>query len=479
MSEKITIEPVTRIAGHGKISIYLDDRQQVEDAKFHVTEYRGFEKFCEGRPLAKMAGVIGHVCGICPVSHIISTAKAIEKIQGITIPDPAKKLRRLLNLAQIIQSHSLSFFYLCSPDLLLGWDTPPENRNLFNVIKSDHRDLAVGGIKLRQLGQEITELVAGRKVNPPGIIPGGIKSPLSRENRDKIGDRIPESLNYAQKTLDTFKSLLDSHSKEVNIFGNFPSLFMGLLGEDDTWEHYEGKIRVIDTQGNIIVDSFSEDNYQDFIGETVEPGTYLKFPYYKPQGYPEGNYRVGPLARLNLCEKIGTPRADRELLEYRDRAGTRYVTSSFYFHYARLIEIIACLEKIQKLLEDPEIISENTRIKVAKGKIDRLNAVGVSEAPRGILFHDYQTDAESKVKKLNLLIATGQNVLSMNKTIAQIAREYIDGPDIPETILNRIEAGIRIFDPCLGCSTHAMGQMPLHVRLCDRNGKIVKEIWRD
>jgi len=479
MSEKITIEPVTRIAGHGKISIFLDDADKVADAKFYVTEYRGFEKFCEGRPLAKMSGFIGHVCGICPVSHIISTSKAIEKIQGVTVPEPAKKLRRLLNLAQIIQSHSLSFFYLCTPDLLLGWDTPPENRNLFNVIKSDNRDLAVGGIRLRQFGQEVTEIIAGKKVNPPGMVAGGIRSPLKTEDRDKMLDRIPECLNYAENTLNTFKSLLDRYASEVNTFGNFPSLFMGLLGENDTWEHYEGKIRVIDSEGNIIVDNFSPDDYQDFIGEAVEEGTYLKFPYYKPLGYPEGNYRVGPLARLNICEKIGTEIADRELSEYRDRAGTRYVTASFYSHYARLIELIASLEKIRKLLEDPEIISENTLTKPEKGKIDRPSAVGVSEAPRGILFHDYQVDEACKVTKLNLLIATGQNILSMNKTITQIAREYIDGPDVPETILNRIEAGIRIFDPCLGCSTHAMGQMPLHLRLFRSDGEIVKEIWRD
>ncbi|MGK7917661.1 MAG: Ni/Fe hydrogenase subunit alpha [Prochloraceae cyanobacterium] len=474
MSNPILIEPVSRIGGHAKISIYLDDAGVVEDARFHVTEYRGFEKFCEGRPMWEMAGITARICGICPVSHSIASSKTVEKIKAVTIPSAAKKLRRLINAAQIVQSHALSFFHLSSPDFLLGWDYDPEKRNIFGLMAADP-DVARGGIRLRQFGQKIIELLAGRKIHSEGIVPGGMAFPLTEEGRSWILDRLPESLATVQNTLTIFKRVLDRYPTEVNTFGNFPSLFMGLVGEDDSWEHYEGKIRVTDSEGNIVADNLNEDNYQDFIGEVVEKGTYLKFPYYKPWGYPEGDYRVGPLARLNICSKMNVPQADRELLEYRDRAG-RVATSSFYFHYARLLEILASLEKIQQLLDDPEILSKRIR---ATAGINQLEGVGVSEAPRGILFHHYQVDENGLMKIVNLIVATGQNNISMNKTVAQIAKHYIHSQEIPEEILNRIEAGIRSFDPCLGCTTHAVGQMPLNIELVAANGEVVDRVWRD
>ncbi|OLP18182.1 Ni/Fe hydrogenase subunit alpha [Leptolyngbya sp. 'hensonii'] len=479
MMRTVVIDPVTRIEGHAKISIFLDDGGEVSDARFHVVEYRGFEKFCEGRPFTEMAGITARICGICPVSHLLASAKTGDKILAVKIPPAADKLRRLMNLAQITQSHALSFFHLSSPDFLLGWDSDPAKRNVFGLIESDP-DLARAGIRLRQFGQTVIELLGARKIHAAWTVPGGVRSPLTEEGRQWICDRLPESFDTLYLALGLFKQLIDGPLKEeVNIFGAFPSLFMGLVGPEGEWEHYGGHLRFTDSQGNIVADHLSEDDYEDFLGEAVEPWSYLKFPYYKPWGYPAGIYRVGPLARLNVCSHIGTEAADRELKELRDRSGG-VPTSSFLYHYARLVEILAALEQIQILMDDPDIVSSRVR---AHGGVNQLEAVGVSEAPRGTLFHHYQVNEDGLIQKVNLIIATGQNNLAMNQTVAQIARSYIQGQDggasIPEGLLNRVEAGIRCFDPCLSCSTHAVGQMPLHIQLVAPDGHVVDEVYRN
>lgn len=479
MSKTVVIDPVTRIEGHAKISIFLDDAGDVSDARFHVVEYRGFEKFCEGRPFTEMAGITARICGICPVSHLLASAKTGDKILAVTIPPAAEKLRRLMNLAQITQSHALSFFHLSSPDFLLGWDSDPAKRNVFGLIEANP-DLARAGIRLRQFGQTVIELLGARKIHAAWTVPGGVRSPLSEEGRRWICDRLPESLETVHLALGLFKGMLDGPlQQEVNVFGAFPSLFMGLVGPAGEWEHYGGHLRFTDSQGAIVADQLSEDDYAEFLGEAVEPWSYLKFPYYKPLGYPAGMYRVGPLARLNVCNHIGTDAADRELQELRDRAGG-VPTSSFLYHYARLIEILAALEKIQQLMDDPDIRASRVR---AYGGVNQLEAVGVSEAPRGTLFHHYNVDENGLIRSVNLIIATGQNNLAMNQTVTQIAKAYIRGdrsnPTIPEGFLNRVEAGIRCFDPCLSCSTHAVGHMPLHIQLVASDGTIVNEIYRD
>lgn len=474
MSKTVVIDPVTRIEGHAKISIFLDDAGDVEDARFHVVEYRGFEKFCEGRPMSEMAGITARICGICPVSHLIAAAKTGDKILAVKVPAAGQKLRRMMNLAQIIQSHALSFFHLSSPDFLLGWDSNPATRNVFGLIAADP-DLARSGIRLRQFGQKVIELLGAKKIHPSWAVPGGVRSPLSEEGRQWIRDRLPESLTTINAALDLFKRLLDSLATEVKVFGNFPSLFMGLVAKDGLWEHYDGHIRITDSQGNIVADNLSEDDYRDFIGESVEKWSYLKFPYYKPLGYPDGIYRVGPLARINICSRMGTTNADRELQELRDRAGG-VATSSFFYHYARLVEILAALERIEQLVEDPDVVSPRTR---AVAGINQLEGIGVSEAPRGTLFHHYIVDENGLIQKVNLIVATGNNNLAMNKTVAQIAKHYIHGSEIPEGMLNRVEAGIRAYDPCLSCSTHAVGQMPFHIQLVGADGKVVNEVWRD
>ncbi|NEN89815.1 MAG: Ni/Fe hydrogenase subunit alpha [Okeania sp. SIO3H1] len=475
MSKTIVIDPVTRIEGHAKISVILDDAGEVSDCRFHVVEYRGFEKFCEGRPFTEMAGITARICGICPVSHLLASAKTGDKILAVQVPPAGEKLRRMMNLGQLTQSHALSFFHLSSPDFLLGWDSDPAKRNVFGLME-ENPDLARAGIRLRQFGQTVIELLGAKKIHAAWAVPGGVRSPLSEEGREWIKNRLPESFETTNTAISLFKGLLDEQLKtEAEVFGKFPSLFMGLVGANGDWEHYGGKLRFTDSEGNIVADNLSEENYQEFLGEAVESWSYLKFPYYKPMGYPDGIYRVGPLARLNVCSQIGTEKADRELKEMQERVGG-VPTSSFFYHYARLIEIIACLERIEQLIDDPDIVSPRTR---ATAGINCLEGVGVSEAPRGTLFHHYKVDENGIIQKVNMIIATGQNNLAMNQTVTQIAKHYIHNNQIPEGMLNRVEAGIRAFDPCLSCSTHAAGQMPLHIQLIAANGNILDEVYRN
>jgi len=306
-------------------------------------------------------------------------------------------------------------------------------------------------------------------------VPGGVRSALTEEGRERIRTWLPEAFATTNIALDLWKKTLDAHKREVQIFGNFSSLFMGLVTEDGTWEHHGGKIRFTDSSGSVIADQLDPQKYYEFIGEAVQSGSYLKSPYYTPLGFPEGMYRVGPLARLNICEQMGTPKADAELKVFK-KLGRGAVTSSFLYHYARLIEILASLEYIERDLEDPDLLSDYLR---ADAGINSLRGVGASEAPRGTLFHDYTVDRNGLLKRVNLIVATGQNNLAMNQTVAQIARHYIrGGKEIPEPLLNRVEHGIRCYDPCLSCSTHAVGQMPLHVQLIGPDGAVLNEVKR-
>ena len=473
MSKRIIIDPVTRIEGHAKISIYMDDAGNVANAEFHVVEFRGFEKFCEGRPYTEMPGITQRICGICPVSHTLASAKAGDALMAVSIPPAADKLRRLMNLGQIIQSHALSFFHLSAPDFLLGWDSPPAQRNVFGLIAAN-KELARAGIRLRQFGQEIIEILGDKKIHPMWAVPGGVRSALSAEGRAKIRAWLPEAYATTKIAFDLWQKTMETHQREIQIYGNFPSLFMGLVAADGTWEHHGGKLRFTDSSGSIIADQIDALNYADYIGESVQSSSYLKSPYYKPLGFPAGIYRVGPLARLNVCQQMGVPQADAELKKFK-KLGRGAVTSSFLYHYARLIEILAGIEYVERYMDDPELSSDDLR---ADAGINCLRGVGVSEAPRGTLFHDYTVDRNGLLQKVNLIVATGQNNLAMNQTVAQIARHYVRGNEIPEPLLNRVEHGIRCYDPCLSCSTHAVGQMPLHVQLIAPDGSVLNEVAR-
>jgi NAD-reducing hydrogenase large subunit len=474
MSKRIVIDPVTRIEGHAKISIFVDEAGHVTDAEFHVVEFRGFEKFCEGRPYGEMPGITPRICGICPVSHLLASAKAGDAIMAVNIPPTADKLRRVMNLGQIIQSHALSFFHLSAPDFLLGWETPQPARNVFGLIASN-KELALAGIRLRQFGQEVIEILGNRKVHPTWAVPGGVRSGLTPEGRERIRLWLPEAYATTEAALALWKKTMETHQREIQIFGNFPSLFMGLVAPDGSWEHHGGKLRFTDSSGRIIADQIDVANYREYIGESVQTSSYLKSPYYVPMGFPAGIYRVGPLARLNVCERMGVPKADAELKLFK-KLGRGAVTSSFLYHYARLIEILAGIEFVERYMDDPEILSDYLR---ADAGINSLVGVGASEAPRGTLFHDYTVDRNGLLQKVNLIVATGQNNLAMNQTVAQIARHYIkNGSEIPEPLLNRVEHGIRCYDPCLSCSTHAVGQMPMLVRLIGADGQILKQVTR-
>jgi len=475
MSRTILIDPVTRIEGHAKITIHLDDNGGVEDAFFHVTQFRGFEKLCEGRPFYEMPSLMARICGICPVSHLMASAKACDALLAVQIPEPAANLRRIMNLAQVVQSHALSFFHLASPDLLLGMDSDPTQRHIFGVAQS-HPTLARDGIRLRQFGQQIIEWLGGKRIHPAWVVPGGVSEPLSAERRDQILATIPEARQIAIRTLDWFKTVMDDYREEIRTFANFPSLFMGLVNsEDNSLALYDGHIRIVDATGHIVADRLDPTDYPAYVEEAVEPWTYLKFPYYKPMGYPGGFYRVGPLARLNIIEKCGTPLADQEWAEFRSLERGA-VLSSFHYHYARLIEILYGVERMEELLNTPDILSTHVR---AYAQPNRSEGVGVSEAPRGTLMHHYRIDENGLIQTANLIIATGHNNLAMNRGVKQVARHFIHGEKIEEGMLNRVEAVIRTFDPCLSCSTHAMGKMPMQVDLMGPDGRVLDTVRRD
>lgn len=467
----IVIDPVTRIEGHAKITLQLDEQGHVEDAHFHVTQFRGFEKFCEGRPFSEMPALMARICGICPVSHLMASAKACDALLAVRIPPPADKLRRIFGLAQVVQSHALSLFYLSSPDLLLGMEADPATSNLFGVVQKNPA-LGLDGIRLRQFGQQIIERLGGKRIHPAWVVPGGVSEPLSLANRDAILGALPDALGIAERTIDWFKGLIEKFREEVASFGNFPTLFMGIVKADGGLTFYDGKIRISDASGNVVAEGLEPAKYPDYIGEKVEPWSYLKSTYYKPQGFPEGIYRVGPLARMNVADRCGTPRADQELAEFHELQRTA-VLSSFRYHHARLIEILYCIERMEQLLNDPEILSKHVR---AVARPNEMEGVGACEAPRGTLFHHYKIDEQGLIRWANLVIATGHNSVAMNRSILQVAKRFVRGDRLNPGVLNRVEAVIRCYDPCLSCSTHASGRMALTIELQNAAGTVLDAV---
>ncbi len=470
MSREIVIDPVTRIEGHSKITIQLDDAGDVTDALFHVTQLRGFEKFAEGRPFHEMPSLMARICGICPVSHLMASAKACDHLLSVSIPTTAANLRRVMNLAQIAQSHALSFFYLSSPDLLLGMDADPTIRNIVGVAQK-HPNLAKDGIRLRQIGQTIIEILGGKRIHPGWCVAGGVNKQLSITDRDRILAMMPDAIARAEATLEWFTPELERFREEISVFAHFPGLYLALVGDEGELETYDGWLRVVDDRNVAVVERLDPHKFKTIIGEVDTPHSYLKSPYYKPLGFPDGMYRVGPLARLHIATRCGTPRADKwhaifKQLDHR---------ASFNYHYARLIELLYAYEKIQQLLEDPDILSKHIRAYAAPNS---LEGIGVSEAPRGTLMHHYKIDDNGLITYVDLVIATGHNNLAMNAGVKQVAQHYIKGGHASEGILNRVEAVIRAYDPCLSCSTHAVGHMPMQVQLVAPDGVVVQELRR-
>lgn len=478
MSQTITIAPVTRIEGHAKITIQLDDCGQVSDARFHVTEFRGFEKFCLGRSYREMPSITERICGICPVSHALASAKAGDAIKGVRIPPAAEKLRRLMHCAQMVQSHALSFYLLSGPDLLLGMESDPVKRNLVGLFEA-MPETAREGIRLRQFGQDVIRLMGDRSVHPAWAVSGGVREALTPDKVAWIVGKLPEATATTLRALELGYDVLARLSGEAAVYGSFPSLFLGLVSNKGGLEHYDGPLRMIDAEGRRLEEGRQSDEYRNFITEGEQSWSYLKFPFYTPMGMEQsaGMYRVGPLARLNVADFAATPRADRELRRFRQFGeGGGPVLGSFYYHQARLIEIMFCLESMAALLEDPDLCSKHIR---SHARTNNQIGIGAVEAPRGVLFHEYHVDETGLLTYVNLIIATGQNNLAMNRTVLQIAKQYLQSSRLEEGLLNRIEHGIRCYDPCLSCSTHAVNQMPLVIDLLAPNGTVIERLWRD
>ena len=471
---KITINPISRVEGHGKVTIHLDEQGEVNDARFHVLQFRGFEAFCRGRPFEEMPIITQRICGICPISHQLASAKACDAILGEEIPETARLLRELIHMGQFIQSHALHFFYLASPDLLLGWDADPAKRNVVGVI-AEFPEAAVKGVRLRKFGQEIIKALGGKKIHPAYSVPGGVTSPLREAERDRLQSGFPEAFTACRVGLDLAKNWINQHVDQVRKFGNFDSNYLGLVDSEGRVNLYDGRLRLAASDCEIRTE-FDPSNYLDHIGEHVEPWSYMKFPFYKPDGYPDGAYRVGPLGRLNVASGLSTPQAAEEWSAFKKLAVNGLTGSSLLYHYTRLIEILYALERAEELLAHPRICDTDVKLSASPKNEE---CVGVIEAPRGTLFHHYFVDRQGAMQKANLIVATGNNNTAMNRAVGLVAKEYIHNGQVSEGLLNRVEGAIRCYDPCLSCATHALGQMPLKIGVYDAGGEILHEMRRD
>lgn len=474
VAQKITIEPVTRIEGHAKVTIRMNDAGGVDHAYLHVNEFRGFEKFCEGRMVFEMPSITPRICGICPVSHHLAAAKAGDELFSCPPPRPASLLRELMHMGQVIQSHGMHFFELGGPDLLLGFDADPAVRNVLGVIQANP-ELALKAVNLRKFGQEIIHTLGGRRIHPNFAVPGGVNKALKPAERDGILAGVDEAIATIQIGLQVMKGWAEANREDINIFGVFPTGYFGMVTPDDGLELYQGNIRLIGAQGDQL-EKFDGRKYLDFIAEHVENWSYLKFPYYKKLGYPGGVYRVGPLGRLNIAEKLDTPLANAEHRLFKAINNGKPVENTLYYHYARLIETLFAAERVKVLLDDPDILSKdilNTHME------NRGEGVGLIEAPRGTLIHHYWANENGQLQKVNLIVSTGHNNWAMSEAVDSVAKTYIKGPNVTEGMLNRVEAAIRAYDPCLSCSTHAIGQMPMVVEMLDSQGNHLQTICRD
>ncbi len=472
-SQKVTIEPVTRIEGHAKVTIHLNDAGKVERAYMHVNEFRGFEKFCEGRMYFEMPTITPRICGICPVSHHLASAKAGDALMGCPPPRPASLLRELMHMGQIVQSHGMHFFELAGPDLLLGFDADPATRNVVGLIGANPA-LATKAVMLRKYGQEIIHTLGGRRVHPVFAVPGGVNKALQPAERDTILAGVDDAIATIQVGLELMGRWAEANMEDINKFAVFPTGYFGLVTPENGLELYDGQVRLIGRDGKQL-EKFDGKNYLDIIAEHVENWSYLKFPYYKKLGYPGGVYRVGPLGRLNTAEKIDTPLASAEFKKFKAINDGKPVENTLYYHYARLIEALFAAERVRELCEDPDILS--TDILNTKQEFQG-QGVGVIEAPRGTLIHHYWANPNGQLTRVNLIVSTGHNNWAMSNSVDSVAKTYIDG-EIREGLLNRVEAAIRAYDPCLSCSTHAVGQMPITIEMIDPQGNTVQTLSRD
>ena len=468
--KRVVIEPVTRVEGHGKVTILLDEQNKVKQARLHIVEFRGFERFIQGRPYWEAPVLVQRLCGICPVSHHLAAAKAMDLIVGVDKLTPtAEKMRRLMHYGQMFQSHALHFFHLASPDLLFGFDADVAIRNVIGVAEK-HKDLAVQGVMMRKFGQEIIKATAGKKIHGTGAIPGGINKNLSIEERDSFLKDIDQMREWSRGALKIAKDYTVENFEQVAPFGSFDSNHVSLVREDGAMDLYNGNLRAIDAQGEKIFDQVSPLKYIDYIAEDVRDWSYMKFPFITSLGPENGWYRVGPLARVNACDFIDTPEAEEARKEFMAVTDGKPNNLTMAYHWARMIETLHSIEKIHELLEDPDLQGEDL---VVRGE-RRPEGIGLLEAPRGTLFHHYKVDENDQVTMANLIVSTTSNNEPMNRAVTKVAMDHISGqPEITEGLLNHIEVAIRAYDPCLSCATHALGRMPLVVRMVDAEGNEV------
>ena len=478
MGQKITIEPVTRVEGHGKVTIHLDNDGNIEQTRLHIVEFRGFERFVQGRPFWEMPVLVQRLCGICPVSHHLAAAKAMDVIVGAGNGDgltpTAEKMRRLMHYGQMFQSHTLHFFHLASPDLLFGIESDPAKRNIISVAL-ENRDLAVQGVMMRKYGQEVIKATAGKKIHGTGAIPGGINKHLSEEDRDYLLKgtapiNIDQMIDWSLAALSFFH---DYHKKNKNIidtFVEFPSSYLSLVRKDGALDLYHGVLRAVDTDGKKILHDVDYQEYYKYIDEEVRSWSYMKFPYLKELGKKSGWYSVGPLARMNTIDFIDTPLAQKEFETFKSYNNGKPSNHPMHAHWARLIEILHSAEKMKELLNDPDLMEGEL---VTKGPRN-YEGVGLIEAPRGTLFHHYKVNDDDQVVMANLIVSTTNNNQPMNEAVHQVATKVMQGkPKITEGMMNAVEVAIRAYDPCLSCATHALGQMPLEISIVDAENNLV------
>ncbi len=472
---RYVIEPVSRVEGHGKVTLLADDDNNIHEVRLHIVEFRGFERFIQGRPYWDVPVVVQRLCGICPVSHHLAAGKAIDKIAGAWKLTPtAKKLRELVHFGQILQSHALHFFHLASPDLLFGFESDVERRNIIGVIEA-HPDTAVQGVKLRKYGQEVIKAICGKRIHGTGAVPGGMNKALSREERDALRADIDQIIDWSRASVDLARDCFLGNQPFNDEFGTMPTNYLSLVQPDGALELYDGKLRAKAPDGSMIFDQVSDQVYRDHIREEVRNWSYMKFPYIADLGKDSGWYRVGPLARVNNCDYINTPLAEAERQAFMSFGEGGLVHAALGYHWARMIELLHCAEKIRELLDDPEIMDTDLLVKGERSNI----GIGVIEATRGTLFHHYEVDDDDLIRKANLIVSTTNNNQAMNESIRKVARDHLSGQEITEPLLNNIEVAIRAYDPCLSCATHAVGKMPLSIELRHRDGALIHRLQRD
>ncbi|MEA3410912.1 MAG: Ni/Fe hydrogenase subunit alpha [Pseudomonadota bacterium] len=473
--KRVVIEPVSRVEGHGKVSILLDSDDHVRQVRLHIVEFRGFEKFIQGRPYWEIPVMVQRLCGICPVSHHLAAAKALDQVVGVDHLMPtADKVRRLMHYGQILQSHALHFFHLSSPDLLFGFDSDVARRNIVGVAK-EYPDIARQGVLLRRFGQEVIRITAGKRVHGTGAVPGGVNKSVTREDRDELLKDIYQVIAWCRSAVQLAKRLHLSNAGLYNSFGAFRSNLLSLVAPDGAMDLYHGVLRARDDTGKIIFDKVDYSRYWDYLTEDVKPWSYMKFPYIRSLGVDAGWYKVGPLARVQNCDYIPTPLAEAERREFIDFGGGQPVHATLAYHWARMIEMLFAAETIKDLLHYDDILDDDLMVAGER----RERGVGVIEAPRGTLIHHYRVDDEDQVIRANLIVSTTHNNQAMNEAIRHVAKRYLDGRKLTEGLLNHIEVAIRAFDPCLSCATHALGKMPLHVELFDAESQRIDSLVED